>query len=328
MIAALMVVALAGCYPNGPSPTPSATVSGRPLPTPNWSPSPTPSPSASPTPSPDATLPAPFPITGALIDDAQKVVNELHRVAGRLPVVKLDISTDQATLTVVTPDRSVRSYRWRDNTISRMDSDVQYLGQTTFYPAQYPLGQTRRMLDTAALMAGSSTSQVLQIVEFKPGWVYMSVTTRPESKTVFFNRDGSAVTELGLRSVEDITMGLADVVSGTFLVRAVGFGPDQGYWADVPEPGGIVERRTRKGSTPVFDWQRTDPTTLAPFDSSLIDPAAIARAISSFAKSPDEICTVSIDNQFQRSQPVSRYDCGGRITFTDMQGRDMTDQLG
>ena len=81
MIAALMVVALAGCSPNGPSPTPSATVSGRPLPTPNWSPSPTPSPSASPTPSPDATLPAPFPITGALIDDDPKKVKIKHSAA-------------------------------------------------------------------------------------------------------------------------------------------------------------------------------------------------------------------------------------------------------
>lgn len=267
-------------------------------------------------------------MTGALIDDAQRVVAELHRVAGRLPVVKLDISTDQATLTVVTPEHSVKSYRWRDNVVSGVDSDVQYLGQTTFYPVQYPLGQIRRMFDNAALIAGSSTGQVLQIVEYKSGWVYMSVTTRPESKTVFFNRDGSAVPELGFRSVEDITRGLADVVSSTFLVRAVGFGPDQGYWADIPQTGNILERRTRKGSMPVFDWRRTDPTTLPPFDSSLINPSAIARSISSFATSPDEICTVSIDNQFQRSQPVIRYDCGGRITFTDMEGRDMTDQLG
>lgn len=308
---------LSGCQPPQPPATsPPAT-----------SPAPTASASTA-SPSPDASLPSDFPVRGSVIDDARRVVAELQRVSGGLPAVKLDISQEQVTLAVLAADDSVRSYRWRDGRIGRADSDVQFVGQATFDPADFPLDGVRRMLEVAAMTAGSSSNQVLQIVDYGDGRVFMSVTTRPESKTVFFLPDGSAILQLGYRSVADIESGLKAVSRDVHWILAFGFNAQQGYWADVQRSGGVIERRTRTGMLPAFVSRRNQPTDLRPFETSLIDPAVIARTLSELAADPSQSCSVEIDNRFGRVQPVIRYDCGGVINYTDLQGRDMTDLVG
>lgn len=98
----------------GSTPSPSATASAQ---------SPTPTPTG--TPVPDDRLPVSYPISGKLTEgDAGAVVDELHRVAGGLPVLKLDLTEDEATLTALQADRSVISFVWRDGEINRTDSDI------------------------------------------------------------------------------------------------------------------------------------------------------------------------------------------------------------
>lgn len=335
---AVSVVALAGCAPVATQPTmptPSASVSepaSAPAVTPS-SPSPavttratTPSRSYTrrPSPSPDATLPSDFQIRGELVDHADEVVAELHRVASEMPALKLDVTTTQATLTVLDRDDQVHTYRWRDGVVSVADSDVQNLGQASFNPTSFPLEDLRRILDVAALHATSSENQVLQVVEYRGGEVYMTVTTRPESSTVFFQRDGTVIKALDTHSVADIEAGLKAVTGSTQVVLAAGFSTAEGYWADVPKGDGVIERRTRIGNLPTFTAQRTETLGLEPFDPLLLDAAAITMAIAEFRENPEQDCSVTVDNRYQRVQAVIRYDCGGNIFHTDLQGRDLS----
>lgn len=343
---AVAVVALAGCTPvptEPTDPTPTASASGTPTAaaTPSSSPTPTPSPSVTttrattpsrsytrhPSPSPHESLPADFPIEGELVDHAEEVVAELHRVASEQPALKLDVTTTQATLTVVDGDDQVHTYRWRDGVVAEADSDVQNLGQASFNPTNFPLHDLRRIFDVAALHARSSENQVLQVVDYRDGEVFMTVTTRPESATVFFQRDGTVIKALDTHSVADVAAGLKAVTGSTQVVLAVGFSVDEGYWADVPKEEGVIERRTRIGSLPTFRAQRTETLGLEPFDPLLLDATAISMAIAGFREDPEQECSVVVDNRYERVQPVVRYDCGGTIFHSDLQGRDMSGQF-
>ncbi len=320
-IAAACIVLLSSCSPT------TTTGSSSPQPT-----TPTPSlqvvtPTA--TPVPDDQLPISYPITGTLTSgEAGAVVAELHEVAGGHPVLKVDLTAKQATLTALLPDRSVVSYRWENGEITRVDSDIQYLEQATFDPADYPLDSLGRMFDIADLR-GVRGELVLQVVEYRPGRVMMTVTSRPESKTVFFRQDGTAVASLGLTSVADITEGLSEVLGDASEAYSVVLSPTLGYSADLPDKeAGVVLNRTRPAEMPTFETRRSDLPGTAGFDPSLIQPAPLAKAIARSQRSPEEQCTVTIDMSLGRSAPVARIECGGSTTYADMDGRDMTELIG
>lgn len=265
-----------------------------------------------------------FPVFTSVARDADDVVAMLHQVAGGLPVLKVDVTQLQATLTVLLPDEQVASYRWENGYINRVDSDIQYLEQGTFDPADYPLGSAQRMFDVADLR-GVRGELVLQIVEYRPGQIVMTVTSRPESSTVFFRRDGSAVANLGVTSVADITDGIAAVVGDSLSVYAVGFNPSRGYWADLPgDDEGTVINRSRVGGIPVFTTKRSETYPHPAFSPELIRPEALAKTIATFQKDPAEACDVQIDRRHGRSAPVVRIDCDGTVHYADVDGRDMT----
>lgn len=326
-VAALAVV-VAGCtapLPGATGPVTSAPAS--PTVSAPASPSPVPSPTGSPT--PDAALPLDFPVAEPLTDGpAADVVAELHRVAGGLPVLKVDVTADSATLSALLPGLGVATYQWRDDVINRVDSDVQYFEQATFDPQDYPLDSVGRMFDVADLR-GVRGDLVLQIVDYRDGQVLMTVTSRPESETVFFRQDGSAVAVLGVTSVADITAGLVEVLGEADEAYAVGFNLTRGYWADLPDAEqGVVLNRARVGAVPVFETRRTESPALPTFDPALIEPAALAQAVARVQSDPNEQCDVLIDMSLQRSAPVARIDCQGDIGYADLEGRDMTALVG
>lgn len=247
--------------------------------------------------------------------------------ADHLPVLKLDITATQATLTARTPDDKVISYRWSDGQINTTDSDFEYLGQATFNPTAFPLDSVARMFDVANLN-GVSGDLVLQILDYRDGTVLMTVTSRPETSTLFFNPDGSAVSPLGITSVADLEQGIAAVVQDSAQVYSVSITEAGGYRSELPDGEGTILTRTRMGAFPVFATQRTETTTLTPFDPALITPSLLAQLIAEYRKSPESTCDVTIDMSLQRSAPVMRFDCSGTVTYTDMDGRDMTDLVG
>lgn len=319
--AGLCVVLFSGCTGLTPAQSTSPQSPAGPV-TP--SPSPTPiTPTASPT--PDDAFPIAFPMAESLTAGAAgAVVQKLRDVSGGLPVLKVDLTVKTATLTVLRPDKSVQSYRWEAGEITRVDSDLQYLNQATFNPSDYPLDSLGRMFDIADLR-GVRGDLVLQVVEYREGQVVMTVTSRPESKTVFFLKDGSAVASLGVTSVADLTTGIREVIADAPEVYAVTISPTLGFGADLPDTqASVVLNRTRPPDMPVFETRRTDSPGKALFDPALIRPEGLAKAISRSQTSPDQPCTVTIDMSLQRSAPVAKLDCGGATYYADMDGRDMT----
>lgn len=317
-------VVLSGCSSTAPAPPATSTTS----PTPSASPSPTPLPTPTGTPFPDTKLPVSYPIKGKLTDgDAGAVVNELHRVSGELPVLKVDLTNDEATLTALQPDRSVISFVWRDGEISRTDSDIQYLQQATFDPSDFPISSIGRMFSIADLQ-GVRGQLMLQIVEYRAGQVLMTVTSRPETKTLFFRRDGTAVSMLGFTSVADLTTGIAEVVGQARQVYSVTINPTTGYAADLPGEAGVVINRTRPAAMPMYETKRSETPTLQTFDPSLIQPAGLAKAIARTQETPDQACTVAVDLSLNRSAPVAKVQCGSTTTYADLHGRDMTELVG
>lgn len=281
-------------------------------------------------PIPDSQLPATFTIDSGLLDGTNlpKVVARLQEATGGLPTLKLDVTPDSATLSVLLDNGQVDSLRWSEGQITRVDSDVQYLKQATFNPEDYPLDQAQRMFDVADLR-GVRGEATLQIVEYRAGQVMTTITSRPETTTVFFRQDGTAIADLGLTSVADITAGLTEVTADSDGAYAVGFNPARGYWADlVDTEEGVVLSRNRLGGLPVFETRRNETLSKAVFDPKLIAAAPLAKAISRAQDNPSQQCDVVIDLALKRSAPVVKVDCEGQVSYTDLTGRDMTKLIG
>lgn len=275
-------------------------------------------------------FPLSFPITDSLLDgSAAEIVAELHRVAGGLPVLKVDITAQQATLTALLGDNRVASYAWRDGEIRRVDSDFQYLQQATFDPADFPISSLRRIFDVAGMNGVRGTELVLQIGQYRTEGIWMTVSSRPESTLMFFDRDGSAITTLGVTSVDDISAGIAAVTTDTPDIYQFGFSARQGFWADIPdtEPGRVLNR-SRRLNLPVFETLRSDNPAMATFAPSQLDAAGLAKAIARTQSSPTEACSVTVDMQHQRSAPVAKIECQSKTSYADMAGRDMTALIG
>jgi len=285
-----------------------------------------PSKSANRTPDPTPSLPVTFNIATPLIDGgAATVVAKLHELSGLRPALKLDVSEEEVTLVVLDNDLTARSYRWRDGIIEPAETDVQYLRQTIFWPTDFALDNVHLIFDNAALLGTSSSVQNLQVVEYRPGQVLMSVTTTPESSTIFFRPDGSVFRNLDTTSVADIREGIAAVTEATSRVYSVGFNPDLGYWSELPVADDSTERRSRMENRPTYLSQRAGTSQLETFDPDVVDPVALAQSIASL--STGEGCAVEIDNRFERVQPVVTYQCDGETYHSDLQGRDLTAQL-
>lgn len=337
-VVAVTALLIAGCSPGGEAPpitTPPSSVSPATItPTPispassvvegSVEPSRSTTRSAEPTPSP--SLPQKFYVSTPLIDGgAATVVARLHELSGLRPALKLDVSADEVTLTVLDRDKTARGYRWRDGVIETAQTDVQYLRQTTFWPTDFALENVHLIFDNAALLGTSTSGQVLQVVEYRPGNVFMSVTTTPETGTIFFRKDGSVFRSLNTTSVGDIREGIAEVTAGGRKVDSIGFSEQLGYNAELTTVENATERRSRMENRPTFYATRAGASSLEPFDPDLVDAASISRAIASHRAAGD--CAVTIDNRFERVQPVVTYECGQKTFYSDLQGRDMTEQL-
>ena len=98
-------------------------------------------------------------------------------ITNNRPALKLDVSASEVTLTVLETNQKPFTLRWRANQIAPAESDIQYLGQTTFRPTDYPLGNISELFDIATRMGATSTEKVLQVVEQRSGEVYLTVTT-------------------------------------------------------------------------------------------------------------------------------------------------------
>ena len=323
--AAALALLMVGCTPQ---PAPPSEPGTEPTPTPTATATPTATPTAGPSPWDDEQLPYPRPVRGLLTEgtNAAGVVDVLHRAAARLPVLKVDVTTTQATLTALTPDEDVVSFRWSEGVVDAATTDFQYLGQATFDPADFPLASIGRMFDVADLR-GVHGEPIYQVQEYREGVVMQTVSSLPETATVFFRLDGTAVPFLGVTSAVDIADGFDAVTDELDLIHQFGFTDERGYWATYPE-GDEARTRIRLGGVPAYEIPATEAELPQAFDPALIDPAVISMVLSRHRDDPEQPCEVAVDMSLRRSAPVMEVLCDAETFYADLDGRDMTDLIG
>jgi len=135
------------------------------------------------------------------------------------------------------------------------------------------------LFQVAAQVSGSKQNQQLQIVEYNQGQVLMTVTTNPESATVFFRPDGTLVHSLDFTTAEGISEALRDCLGSATQAGVIGYRPDSGLYVELPgDQQGVITVVTRPKSLP--RWAASEKGTLPqPFDVSLVNPAVIANII-------------------------------------------------
>lgn len=269
-----------------------------------------------------APLPTQFEPQGDTFDEQiVNIVDELISVAGESSALKLDISRRGITLTVLGPNDQPLAYRWVDGVINAVDSDLKYLQQRTFDPRTFPLDKVTHMF-TVAQLRGAGDDPMLQISQYQDGDIWMTVSTRTESATVFFNRDTTAVKQLDTTGIADIREGIAEVTAGAGDVVSIGIHPDSGYWADVEGQDDVIEHRVRMGGFPVFTSRRTGNHDARGIDVEAIDFARIAELQAQYNEG--EPCGITIGRQSPEEPARITYECGSTTIVTRLDGTTVT----
>jgi hypothetical protein len=232
---------------------------------------PTPTVSPSSTPTPSASVPGRNFLEPG---EATLVVRELVAAAGTINAIKVELSATEAVMSVVS-GMTAKTWGWRNGAVVVIDSDTQFVGQAIFDPRDYDVSDLAGMFGAAATLAKSSSGQQLQIVEYADRAVYMTVTTNPESLTVFFRKDGRLISQVDLTALAGIQEAYADVVGAKKAINALGILPNQGgMYVDVAVLDTIV-RTVRQPRLPTRSVTRRETTTLSTFDPTLVKPEII-----------------------------------------------------
>lgn len=330
-VAGALALLVVGCSsPTLPAePQPSTPRAGNPSEqaTPDIEPSvalsPTPSPTPSATVSSGAELPQPYFVDGPLDEgtNAVKVVEKLSEVADGRPALKLDVTPTQATVTVLEEDDAVSTFRWSENTIDITASDFQYLGQATFDPADYPLEHIGRMFDIADLR-GVRGQLLYQVQEYRAGDVVQTVSSLPESATVFFELDGSAIPDLDGAHAGDILEGHEELVREDEELVRFGYSPERGFQAESIADEELIIR-TRTGGVPTVESRRPAMGSRDTFSPDTVDPLVISKALQERRSVPDEPCAFEIEWDGKRDAPLMEIRCGQESSHVDLEGREV-----
>ena len=192
------------------------------------------------------------------------MVRRLIAKAGTPQLIQVEITQEWAAITVVKDNRP-ETWAWRDNTIKQVDSDVVYVGQRIFSIDDFNINDVGGLFRAASGISGSQTSQELQIVDSSAGEVFMSVSTNPESRTVFFDPGGALLPTLDFNTEGGIRDGLADVIGPRSTALAIGVQSTLGTWLDFPGSTTTTIRRLRTTTVPVTINERSQKPELAPF---------------------------------------------------------------
>lgn len=260
--------------------------------------------------------------------EATSIIRELVSAAGTINAIKAEISVHTASLNIVS-GMTAATYAWRDGKIGKVDSDTEFIGQAIFDPRDYNVSNIAGMFEIAAQLSKSSTEQQLQIVEYADRAVYMTVTTNPESQTVFFRRDGSLVSHVDLTTLNGIREAYEDVVGSKNYVNAMGILPNQGgMYVDVAVLDTIV-RTVRQPRFPPRTATRREDTSLAPFDPKLVKPTIIATSLLKICEknnssTPAPGWSLTIDARDKTPEPRMYFSVGGEQTVMTLEGVDVT----
>nr|WP_108870631.1 hypothetical protein [Tessaracoccus timonensis] len=311
MVSRPLVVAVAALLLAGCQPTPT-------------SPSEPPSPAQSVDPS---TLPRPLEITGKLTDgdNAMRVVQALDELAHHRPALKLDVTPESATLIALGADDKPIAYQWANDALDAATTDFQYLQQNTFSPADFPLDKLGTMFQHAEQL-GVKGELVYQIQEYGRAAITQSISSRPETITVFFQSDATPVPAIGVTLPSDVTAGLAAVTADDQYITQFGFSKERGYWAFTTD-GDEVVTRIRKDHVPTFETRKEGTSEELRFKASLIDPVSAVLAVSNARRNAQEACELTVAQPSERLEPIMTIRCGTRTVHTDLAGNNIDEEL-
>ena len=255
---------------------------------------------------------------------ATAMVGQLVAAAKSSDVVMVEVRPREVDVSVLVDQKPV-TWACRAGVIAQVASDIAYVDQASFDPASFDFGDVGALLRAAAAWSGSSSSQRLQIVEYSGGRVMMSVATDPESRTVFFNPDGSLLEDLDFATRGGITRGLREVVGQLPAVTQVSITSNRSVWADHPgsDPG-TVTRRMRTATVPVTTITRQSSGVLATFPPSLVRPEVVWSVVQDQVGSTPSAGTswsVVIEDRDSRGVPRMHFSFPSGQVVTDLAGR-------
>ena len=309
----LLAVLLAGCQP-APAAEPSTPLT----------PSPTPAPT-SPSPSPTPTL---LDLTAP--GQAARMVRLLLNAAGGGDLIMVEITTHTASISVLPPDGTEPvTWAYRDGLVQQVDSDLQYVDQASFNIDDFDISDVGRLFRVAARISDSTEQQTLQIVDYSGGRVVMTVTTNPESRTVFFNPDGSLLDELNYHTAKGVTEGLSAVLVGRVAVQRVGVDSETGAWVEYRGPGSTTVSRRRPPKVPLTTVTRDEVLPLTGFPAGTVDPTAIwrvvARELETGELADEAPWSVTIEDRDDSGKPLMYFTLNGRSLVTDLSGNRVSE---
>lgn len=258
--------------------------------------------------------------------NARQIVNLLRAASGNKPILRVEVTASTANITYL-DDRTAQTIGFADGAVSRLDSTITYIDQAEFDPDDFAIDDVGALFDEAAAISGSRQQQDLQINEYDQGNVIMTVTTTPESSTVFFRADGSAVHRLDFGSTAGITEGLSDTVQSATQVQAIVIKPDA-ISVDVRADAGTIQRRTRQNALPTIVATLKDSSSSPAFSPALVQPTVISRLTTQLPAQLNKPSTtsvqVTIEQRSGEDAPRMHFQVGGSEVVTTMDGSVIT----
>ena len=254
------------------------------------------------------------------------MVRKLIAKAGTAQLIQVEITTEWASITVV-KDNQPEAWAWRDNTIKQVDSDVAYVEQRIFSIDDFNISDVGGLFRAASGISGSQSSQELQIVDSSSGEVFMSVSTNPESRTVFFYPNGALLPTLDFSTEGGIRDGLADVIGPRSMALSIGVQSSLGAWLDLPGSTSTTIRRLRTATVPVTINERAQRPELVPFRVARVRPEAIwqvlAHARQRGAFDGGTRWQVVVEDRARTGVPRMYFTIGNSSLVTDLNGQEI-----
>ncbi len=256
---------------------------------------------------------------------AAAMVASLLTDAGSRQALMVEISRDSVQVSVLSAEGKPVTWAHRDGKSAEVPSDLAYVDQATFDVARFNLSNVGGLFRAAASMSGSEENQSLTIVDYSGGEVVMSVSTLPESRTVFFNPDGSLLEPLNFDAPGGIENGIREAIGLQLTVYSVTVQSDQGAWADYPgEKEGTTVRRTRTAKVPVTTNTRNETSNLQVFLAARIHPDAVWKIVDAVRGTTDvpedANWSVVIEDRDHTNIPRMYFTIGPTSVTTDLNG--------
>lgn len=208
------------------------------------------------------------------------MVERLISEAGSDQLLMAEVTATTVQIGVL-KDGQASTWAYRDGTVGKVIGDLTYVNQATFDIDRFNIGDVGAMFTAAAAIAGSSQDQALNIVDNAGGDVVMSVATVPETKTVFFNPDGSLLKILDFDTIDGIRTGLSEALGIRTLVYSITVSASQGVQVICTGGTDRLVHRSRGLRVPVTAVTIPGTSDLPEFVATKVDPAVIWRVVAS-----------------------------------------------